>query len=1204
MRSIRRGSDDWKDLLRPFVSNLVHRCLMKRRSESDYAFVPYNTDAAVMFVDLSGYSRISAFLANKGAHVLSTVVNEYMTRLLHVVQQYGGDVVKFAGDAILIVWEGSQKDLACNVHCAAKCALQMQRNAGCHPIEGTGLEFRIHIGLCCGQIETDIFVAPRHTAMQRLYHAVGGEPLLEIGDLVDMAKSGEICISAECAEFLGSAGTYQEANPNSDAKLLLRLSIDAEQEERIDDRVDQLIRERDEYRNVDIAEDFVHRSILKMLLHSGNLPTQIAQMRNLCVLFIAMTSSANPVNWLMEVQGVLDTHRCPIVQIIDDDKGVHVVAAVNLYESVPEASSIALDACRVLQDKQVGCAIGMAMGSTFCGVTGCSTIACRWDITGPPAVRAARLMQYAVGNGLPCAIDQSVYDNTTASALLEVLDAGVYVKGSKDAISIFTVTDGTHVIGPMILESFALAPVHQEAVEKITSMLFGRNTRGAVIVTGPPNSGKKCALQRAAGLACVVPVLHTCDAGAGHLQLAKTVASWFLHCRHQDLRDFAQGVSDHMDQQRWSRAHDECIALLNHVIARGYRICFVVDRAQFLDDFSLSMMRECLDDGQRRKSIVASQSSSIRSSVTSSTSSVLSWESLGSNSKGKVFFLCSHIPLYHGRTANCVVHELKRTRTFDVPIIKIGSVTKEELRECIVHSLDMNATDEWLRVYGEMSGYKVGYFYQRVHALRVASSKLIAEGHQGLSTLRCDVTLFIPPHMTRRHRSFKVMDVDASSAMRYSQQYDDLPPRHQIFMKVVALATCRRFFTCPKLVVREAMDDLIDEGIEESKFSIIVKELVDTYMIETEGENLKTVVRISCPALADVIMDSCTPLQVETISIVLIERLEPFLHTTYKVPLACAALAGSNGMRDRQRDLWKQSYQQLIASGARQSDVSDMQLLEDEILDAGGDPREVLGASFHVQRQDHTQLDKSVMFIKNYKAPISYGPMGHSFNVICRNVYDEIRLYHNHMPLEVERLHRESRCAYIRFCFEVKTIEQFLSDEGFGIPDEEISAELALVEGLVVKSHAEENIFQKAATITGQLVTQHTNPRLQRLYQVAEKLRTGEVPPIISSAAEPIRLAYEAMRTLECRNDAVQHALATLSNLNWMPTSIPEHLPLFYYHTVARLRTAVLRRLTPAELHLFKHQHSVDDLEVFLLTTAILVKSHEQVCLRYPPEGR
>jgi len=85
-----------------------------------------------------------------------------------------------------------------------------------------------------------------------------------------------------------------------------------------------------------------------------------------------------------------------VVQIIDDDKAVHLVAAVNLYESVPETSLKGLDVCNDLIEQQVGCAIGVAIGPTFCGVTGSSTVSCRWDITGPPPVRA-RCSRFCLG---------------------------------------------------------------------------------------------------------------------------------------------------------------------------------------------------------------------------------------------------------------------------------------------------------------------------------------------------------------------------------------------------------------------------------------------------------------------------------------------------------------------------------------------------------------------------------------------------------------------------------------------------------------------------------------------------------------------------------------------------------------------------------------------------------------------------------------
>lgn len=114
-----------------------------------------------------------------------------------------------------------------------------------------------------------------------------------------------------------------------------------------------------------------------------------------------------------------------------------------MYESDPYASVLGLTICEILESKQVGCAIGMALGSTFCGVTGSSRIACRWDITGPPAVRAARLMQYALKQGYQMTIDQSVFDDPLASTRLKVLQTSVALKGSPSPVTVYTVSDTT-----------------------------------------------------------------------------------------------------------------------------------------------------------------------------------------------------------------------------------------------------------------------------------------------------------------------------------------------------------------------------------------------------------------------------------------------------------------------------------------------------------------------------------------------------------------------------------------------------------------------------------------------------------------------------------------------------------------------------------------------------------------------------------------
>lgn len=132
---------------------------------------------------------------------------------------------------------------------------------------------------------------------------------------------------------------------------------------------------------------------------------------------------------------------------------MHLVAAVNLYESIPECSLLGLDVCRELVEKQVGCAIGMASGSTFCGVTGFANVACRWDITGPPPVRAARLMELALEAGWEIAIDQSVHNDPMAASRLDILDRAVSLKGAVGAVPVYTLSNSKSYAAFRVLET-------------------------------------------------------------------------------------------------------------------------------------------------------------------------------------------------------------------------------------------------------------------------------------------------------------------------------------------------------------------------------------------------------------------------------------------------------------------------------------------------------------------------------------------------------------------------------------------------------------------------------------------------------------------------------------------------------------------------------------------------------------------------------
>ncbi len=56
---------------------------------------------ALLFVDISGFTILSQRLSIEH---LRYHINSYFTKILQIVSAYGGDIVKFAGDALFIIW--------------------------------------------------------------------------------------------------------------------------------------------------------------------------------------------------------------------------------------------------------------------------------------------------------------------------------------------------------------------------------------------------------------------------------------------------------------------------------------------------------------------------------------------------------------------------------------------------------------------------------------------------------------------------------------------------------------------------------------------------------------------------------------------------------------------------------------------------------------------------------------------------------------------------------------------------------------------------------------------------------------------------------------------------------------------------------------------------------------------------------------------
>jgi len=112
-------------------------------------------EAAVLFADISGFTVLTEKMSKLGALGIERItshLNNFFDQLIQKIHLYGGDIIKFAGDALLAVWAEDilHDKLPKLVNLACQCALDIQMSLHNYLVEECVL--RLHIGLGAGKI--------------------------------------------------------------------------------------------------------------------------------------------------------------------------------------------------------------------------------------------------------------------------------------------------------------------------------------------------------------------------------------------------------------------------------------------------------------------------------------------------------------------------------------------------------------------------------------------------------------------------------------------------------------------------------------------------------------------------------------------------------------------------------------------------------------------------------------------------------------------------------------------------------------------------------------------------------------------------------------------------------------------------------------------------------------------------------------------
>ncbi len=79
--------------------------------------------AALLFADISGFTALTERFAQHGpagAEELFDLLNSYFGPMIALISAHGGDVVKFAGDALIALWATDAADDSPSAACPAR----------------------------------------------------------------------------------------------------------------------------------------------------------------------------------------------------------------------------------------------------------------------------------------------------------------------------------------------------------------------------------------------------------------------------------------------------------------------------------------------------------------------------------------------------------------------------------------------------------------------------------------------------------------------------------------------------------------------------------------------------------------------------------------------------------------------------------------------------------------------------------------------------------------------------------------------------------------------------------------------------------------------------------------------------------------------------------------------------------------------------
>ena len=462
-----------QDLLGPYAPSLLRTAELAPEAGSGLAPL----EAAILFVDISGFSKLTEDLEGSGRHgheELSEMLNEYFGVITDIVAETGGDIETIAGDGLTAFWTvGQDAALRDCIGAARSCGQRIHETLNNVSFSG-GTILSSHAALVAGQV----FGLIVGGVEDRYYFLLSGAPLMEIDALQASAKSGETVLS-EYANAQVRDALPEELRP---------------------------VRRASSHRSVQNLARYVPRHVSRTMEIGGD--WLLAEFRRATVCFIRLqglvcndaSQFANVQTAVERTQKIIFDYGGSIQSLTMGDKGPLLLATFGLHgsgqENAPRRAVLAMrDIIAVLDQLPINSSCGIATGSLYCGPIGGETRK-TYSTIGSVANIAASI---AASDAARIVVDEATAEAAGGSVAFDLLPE-IEAKGVTETMRFFRPFDAM----PRRVSEASGDLFRPDELRQFSVMLDTRLAAGIgnlVLLTGEPGIGKSVLLGSFAELA-------------------------------------------------------------------------------------------------------------------------------------------------------------------------------------------------------------------------------------------------------------------------------------------------------------------------------------------------------------------------------------------------------------------------------------------------------------------------------------------------------------------------------------------------------------------------------------------------------------------------------------------------------------------------------------------------------------------------------